>query len=86
MLRAPPTRLAAYDGAEVRMRTRTKTALGSFLATFGALGVVLSAVLGWAAQRPWSFVFGFAAGLSAGLGTALALAGLVERKRSKAET
>jgi hypothetical protein len=84
MLKAPATRLAAYDWAEVCMKTQTEIALGSFLATLGALGVVLPLVLGWSPQRPWSVVFGFAAGLSAGLGTALSLAGLVERKRGKA--
>ena len=68
------------------MRIPTRIALGSFLATFGASGMVLSLLLGWAAPRPWSFVFGFAAGLSAGLGAALALAGLVARRCSKPET
>ncbi len=58
-----------------------KIALGSFLAAFGALGVVLPVMLGWIAPRPWSFALAFAAGLSAGLGAALALAGMIEHKR-----
>jgi hypothetical protein len=67
------------------MKTQTKIGLGSFLATLGALGMVLSLLLGWAAaQRPWGFLLGFAVGLSAGLGTALSLAGMIEHKRRKA--
>jgi predicted ABC-type sugar transport system permease subunit len=61
--------------------TRTKLALGSVLATGGALGIVLSLLLGWSeASRPWGFLLGFADGVVTGLGAALSIAGLLERK------
>ncbi|MDD4904451.1 MAG: hypothetical protein PHV11_09705 [Candidatus Bipolaricaulis sp.] len=67
------------------METRKKIAWGSFLATLGALGMVLSPLLGWSATpRPWGFLLGFALGVSAGLGTALSLAGMIEHKRGMA--
>jgi hypothetical protein len=62
--------------------TQTKIALGSALAGVGGLGIVLSVLLGWsAAPRPWGFLLGFVVGLLAGLGVALAVSGLVERRR-----
>ncbi len=67
----------------MHVRTQTKLALGAFLATFGALAIVLSFLLGWTeAPRPWSFVAGFAVGLLAGLGATLVIAGLLERRRA----
>ena len=59
------------------MTNKTKLAVGAALATIGGLGIVLSLVLGWTSlPRPWSFIVGFGFGLSAGLGSALAIAGL----------
>ena len=64
------------------MSTYTKLALGSALAAFGALGVVLSPLLGWiTAPRPWGFLVGVALGVLAGLGSTLAVAGLIEGRR-----
>ena len=66
----------------ISMSTQTKIALGSVMATFAALGIVLSLLLGWsAAPRPWGFLLGFVVGLLAGLGVTLALSGLIDRRR-----
>jgi NhaP-type Na+/H+ or K+/H+ antiporter len=62
--------------------TRTKLSLGSVLSTFGALGIVLSLLLGWPeAPRPLGFLLGFVVGLVTGLGATFSIAGLIERKR-----
>jgi hypothetical protein len=51
------------------------------LATAGALGIVLFPLLGWTEVRsPWDFVLGFLFGLSGGLGVALAIWGMLERR------
>ena len=63
------------------IKTQTKLALGSVMATIAALGIVLSILLGWPdAPRPWGFLLGFMVGLFAGLGATLTLAGLIERR------
>ena len=65
----------------MKISTQTKIALGSVLATLGALGVVLSLLLEWpAAPRPWGFLLAFLVGVLAGVGVTLTVAGLVERK------
>ena len=64
------------------MSAQTKMTLGAALSTFGALGIVLSVLLGWtAAPRPWGFLLGFVVGVVAGLGSTLAITGLIERRR-----
>jgi predicted ABC-type sugar transport system permease subunit len=66
----------------MNMSTQTRIALGSVLATVGALGMVLSLLLGWsAAPRPWGFLLGFVVGVLAGLGATLSVSGLIERRR-----
>jgi predicted ABC-type sugar transport system permease subunit len=66
----------------MNISTQTKIALGSVLATVGALGMVLSLLLGWsAAPRPWGFLLGFVVGVLAGLGATLSVSGLIERRR-----
>jgi hypothetical protein len=66
-----------------RMSTQTKIALGSVLSTFGALAFVLSLLLVWTeAPSPWALLLGFFVGVITGLGTTLAIAGLVERRRA----
>jgi hypothetical protein len=68
----------------MKMSSQTKIALGSVLATIGPLVMVLSLLLGWYSNpSPWVFPLGFAAGLVAGIGTALGVGGLVERRRER---
>jgi predicted ABC-type sugar transport system permease subunit len=65
------------------MSTKIKLGIGSVLATFGALGIVLSIILEWtAAPRPWGFLLGLGLGVTTGLGAALSIAGLIEYRRS----
>jgi hypothetical protein len=62
--------------------SHAKIALGSALATVSGLLMVLSPIVGWYSfPSPWNFVLGFATGLFAGTGSALAIKGLVERRR-----
>jgi predicted ABC-type sugar transport system permease subunit len=63
----------------MRMNMQTKIGLGSVMGSVGALGIVLSLLLGWAAApRPWGFLLGFAVGVLTGLGATLALSGLID--------
>jgi hypothetical protein len=53
--------------------------MGSAMAAFGALGVLLGPALGFATlDRPWSFLLGSLFGVVTGVGFALALAGLID--------
>jgi hypothetical protein len=71
-------------GLIMSMSSQAKTALGSALAAIGGLVTVLSPILGWhSISRPWGFLLGFAAGLLTGIGVALAIGGLVERRRER---
>lgn len=71
-----------YGGMLANMPTETKLALGAALAVVGALGIVLSLLLGWSqAPAPWDFLLGFVDGVLSGLGATLAVVGLIERRR-----
>jgi hypothetical protein len=64
--------------------SHAKMALGAALTTVSGLLMVLSLIVGWYSfPSPWNFVLGFAAGLFAGTGSALAIKGLVERRRER---
>ena len=66
----------------MRMSSQMKVSLGGALAAIGALVMVLSSLLVWYSNpRPW--VFPFAAGVIAGIGTTLGIGGLVERRRER---
>jgi predicted ABC-type sugar transport system permease subunit len=68
----------------MNLKTQTKLALGSVLAVFAALIIVLSFMLGWTdAPRPWGFLLGFVGGIFAGLGATLVLVGLIEHSSGK---
>jgi hypothetical protein len=69
---------------KMNLSTQTKIALGSVLAIIGALGIVLPLLLGWSeASGPWAFLLAFVAGVLAGAGATLAVAGLIERRRGR---
>jgi len=63
--------------------SQAKMALGSALASIGALLTVLALLLGWssALPSPWDFLLGFANGLLAGLGAGISIKGLIEHRR-----
>jgi hypothetical protein len=66
------------------MDARQRISLGSALAAIAGAGIALSAILGSTSLvRPWGFLLGFVLGVAAGAGVALAIAGLLERRRSK---
>jgi predicted ABC-type sugar transport system permease subunit len=64
--------------------TRNKLGLGCVLAVVGAFGIVVSPLLGWSQiKSPWAFLLGFLFGVSAGLGVALAIHALLQRRIGK---
>jgi len=66
------------------MNTRQKISLGSVLATMAGTGIALSAIFDWTSlTRPWGFLLGFVLGVAAGTGVVLAIAGLLEHRRSQ---
>ena len=65
------------------MSTDTKIGLGSALSALGALAIALSLLLGWTeAPTSWVLLLGFVVGLLIGLGAALTIVGLIERRRA----
>ena len=65
------------------MKSQNKIAMGSALAVIGASGMALSIILEWTSMaRPWGFLLGFAVGICAGAGVALAIAGLLECRKA----
>jgi len=71
-------------GGTCRMTSVKKLGLGSFLGILGAAGIILGPLFGLSEiVRPWSFILGFIFGLSAGLGVALSISGLLDRRKEK---
>jgi NhaP-type Na+/H+ or K+/H+ antiporter len=68
------------------MKSEYKMSIGAVLATFGALGIVLSLLLPIDLGRPLDFLLGFAVGVCSGLGAVLSLNGLMERRRRESAT
>lgn len=65
------------------MTWRTKTGMGSLLATLGGLGVFLWLLFGSTAFPDTSgSILGFVLAVLTGLGATLAVSGLIERRRS----
>ena len=63
---------------------RKRMAIGSALASIAALGIVLSAILGWSgATQPWGFLLGLVLGILVGLGATLTVSGLLEYRRER---
>jgi putative Mn2+ efflux pump MntP len=70
----------------LNISSHAKIAVGSALAAVGGLLMVLSPIVGWYSfPRPWDFLLGFTTGLLAGVGAAMAIGGLVERRRERQE-
>jgi hypothetical protein len=63
------------------MEYQTKLRIGAVLSIFGAVGIIVILVLGLdPAPAELRFVTGFFIGLIAGIGMALAISGLLNRK------
>ncbi len=66
------------------MNPQQKISLGAALASLAGTGIALSSIFGWISLvRPWGFLIGFVFGIAAGAGVVLAIAGLLEHRRSK---
>jgi hypothetical protein len=64
------------------MRPEKKIAIGAICATIGGAGIILGPLIGLAELAgPWSFVLGFAFGVLCGIGVALSLSGLLEKRK-----
>jgi predicted ABC-type sugar transport system permease subunit len=65
----------------MKIDKNTKLGLGSLLGVIGAIGIILGPLMGWSQiASPWDFLLGFLFGVSAGLGTALVVGGLLEKR------
>jgi len=61
--------------------SQQKLGFGSVLAVIGAFGIVAGPLFGWSSiDRPWSFLLGFLFGVMAGIGVALGISGLIDRR------
>ena len=66
------------------MDINTKLGLGSALATIGAFGIIVVPIMGWSkVGSPWDFILGFLFGVSAGVGVALAVHALIQKRSRK---
>ena len=64
------------------MKSEKKLGVGSLFSVVGAAGIILGPILGFSdLARPWSFVLGFVFGVLSGVGVALAISGLLERRK-----
>ncbi|MCU0291256.1 MAG: hypothetical protein MUF10_04605 [Thermoanaerobaculaceae bacterium] len=65
------------------MLAQHKLAFGATLAGLGGVAIVVGPLLGVGSLgRPWAFLAGFLAGVAAGSGAVLSLAGLLARRAS----
>ena len=63
------------------MKSSSKLGLGSVLAVLGGAGIILGLILGAGdLGRPWSFLLGFIFGIASGMGVALSISGLLDRR------
>ncbi|MBN1222010.1 MAG: hypothetical protein JXB23_02085 [Candidatus Aminicenantes bacterium] len=68
------------------MKLSTKLGLGSLSGILGAAGIIIGPMVGFSdLARPWSFILGFTFGLLTGLGAALAISGLLDRRKERSE-
>lgn len=65
------------------MTRKMKLGIGAVLAVIGGFGMALGPILGFTRLTdPWSFIAGFIMGIMAGIGVALSVWGLVDKRRS----
>jgi divalent metal cation (Fe/Co/Zn/Cd) transporter len=66
------------------MNPQQKISLGAALASLAGTGIALSSIFGWTSlDSPLGFLIGFVFGIAAGAGVVLAIAGLLEHRRTK---
>ena len=66
------------------MNTNMKISVGALLAIFGAIGFIVAPSLGATVlPEPWGFIAGFMVGVMTGIGAALCVKGLLERRQQK---
>ena len=71
--------LMTHSPSLARLSPVHKLAVGSALAAIGGATIMLSLVFGLnELARPWSFLVGFAGGLTGGTGVAIAVCGLFQ--------
>jgi len=64
-----------------------KLGAGSALIATGIAGIILSFLMGWnSIPAPWDFMAGFVSGILIGVGAALAIWGLIERRTGSLKT
>jgi hypothetical protein len=64
------------------MSAAKKLTSGAVLALLGGAGIIFGPLLGFSdLERPWSFILGFVFGVLAGIGIALSLFWLYEKKQ-----
>ena len=70
--------------SHTRFRSHAKIALGSALASVAGLLIILSPFAGlYSFPHPWDSLLGFVTGLLAGMGSVLAIGGLIQRRRKQ---
>lgn len=63
------------------MNPERRLSIGAFLAVVGSIGIILIILLGPPdLGRPWDFLIGFGFGIAAGLGAALSIYSLFEKR------
>jgi predicted ABC-type sugar transport system permease subunit len=68
----------------MNLNTQQKLGFGSVLALLGVAGIVIGSMLGFSSLAwPSSFLLGFVFGILAGIGVALSISGLIDRRAGR---